>query len=68
MYESFSVGDASTNYRLTIGTYSGTARDSLEYLNNMAFSTKDRDNDVTMVTVLFIVREAGGTLTVPTPT
>ena len=47
VYDSFSVGDASSNYRLTIGTYSGTAGDSLAYHNNMAFSTKDtcRDND-----------------------
>ena len=46
MYDSFSVGDASSNYRLTIGRYSGTAGDSLAWHNNMAFSIKDRDNDI----------------------
>ena len=45
-YDSFSVGPASTNYRLTIGDYSGNAGNSLAYHNNSAFSTKDRDNDV----------------------
>ena len=45
VYDSFNVGNASTNYRLTIGTYSGAAGDSLSRHNNMAFSTKDRDND-----------------------
>ena len=45
VYDSFSVGNASTNYQLTIGAYSGTAGDSLAWHNNMAFSTKDRDND-----------------------
>ena len=45
VYDTFSVGDASSNYELNIGIYSGTAGDSLSYHNNMAFSTKDRDND-----------------------
>jgi len=34
-----------THYRLEIGSYSGTAGDSLANHNNMAFSAKDRDND-----------------------
>ena len=45
VYDSFSVGDASSYYRLTIGAYSGTAGNSLAQHNNRAFSTKDRDND-----------------------
>ena len=46
VYDSFSVGNASTNYQLNIGAYSGTAGDSLRVHNSMAFSTKDRDNDI----------------------
>ncbi|VDI68647.1 Hypothetical predicted protein [Mytilus galloprovincialis] len=44
-YVTFSVGDASTNYKLTVSGYSGTAGDSLAYHNGQAFTTKDRDND-----------------------
>ncbi|KXJ12069.1 Ficolin-2, partial [Exaiptasia diaphana] len=44
-YGSFSVGDESDKYRLRVGSYSGTAGDSLSYHNNILFSTKDRDND-----------------------
>ncbi|VDI67628.1 Hypothetical predicted protein, partial [Mytilus galloprovincialis] len=44
-YVTFSVGDASTNYRLTVSGYSGNAGDSLECHNGQAFTTKDRDND-----------------------
>ena len=50
-YGKFKIGDEQANYRLELGSYSGTAGDSLltgshDDLNNMAFSTKDRDNDV----------------------
>ncbi|XP_072023104.1 microfibril-associated glycoprotein 4-like [Amphiura filiformis] len=44
-YPSFIVGDSSSNYVLTIGSYSGNASDSLGYHNNRAFSTYDRDHD-----------------------
>ena len=44
-YGRFNVGDEQTQYRLQVGSYSGTAGDALKYHNNMAFSTKDRDND-----------------------
>ncbi len=44
-YQSFSVGDSSSNYTLTIGSYSGNAGDSLRDHNNRQFSTYDRDND-----------------------
>ena len=44
-YGKFKIGDEQVKYRLEVGSYSGTAGDSLAYHNNMAFSTKDRDND-----------------------
>ncbi|XP_076109363.1 ryncolin-2-like [Mytilus galloprovincialis] len=44
-YSTFYIGDSSTNYRLTVKGYSGTAGDSLKHHNNQAFSTKDKDHD-----------------------
>ena len=45
-YGKFNIGDEQAKYRLKVGSYSGTAGDSLiRHHNNMAFSTKDRDND-----------------------
>ena len=44
-YGKFSIGDEQAQYRLEVGSYSGTARDSLRYHNSMAFTTKDRDSD-----------------------
>ena len=44
-YTTFSVGDSTTEYTLTVGGYSGTAGDSLAYHNGMKFSTRDNDND-----------------------
>ena len=49
IYNSFHIGDAESNYRLSIRSYSGTAGDSMagsHSLNNMQFTTNDRDNDV----------------------
>ena len=44
-YSKFSIGDEQAQYRLEVSSYSGTAGDSLAWHNNMAFTTKDRDND-----------------------
>ena len=44
-YSTFSIGDGSTEYILTVGGYSGTAGDSLAYHNASRFSTRDNDND-----------------------
>ena len=44
-YDVFSVGDASTNYRLTVSGFTGNCGDSLEYHNGRMFTTTDRDND-----------------------
>jgi len=45
-YGNFSISAESDNYRLSVGSYSGNAGDALTYHNNMAFTTKDRDNDI----------------------
>ena len=44
-YADFSVGDEGTNYTLSIGSFNGSAGDSLRYHNGRQFSTMDRDND-----------------------
>ena len=46
-YSTFSIGDASTEYRLSLSGYNstGTAGDSLQYHNGSSFSTKDNVND-----------------------
>ena len=44
-YNTFSVGDDDSKYRLTVSGYSGTAGDCLTTHNNYQFSTKDQDND-----------------------
>ncbi|XP_078616390.1 microfibril-associated glycoprotein 4-like [Branchiostoma floridae x Branchiostoma japonicum] len=43
-YDTFSIGDESTDYTLTIGAYSGDAGDAI-YQNGMKFSARDVDND-----------------------
>ena len=51
-YGKFKIADEQAKYRLELGSYalySGTAGDSLRTgfnLNNMAFSTKDKDYDI----------------------
>ncbi|XP_046861533.1 angiopoietin-related protein 7-like [Xenia sp. Carnegie-2017] len=44
-YDYFAVKNENKKYQLSIGKYSGNAGDSLSYHKNMAFSTKDSDND-----------------------
>jgi len=44
-YSSFTVTSEGAKYQLSLGSYSGTAGDSLGYHRGMAFTTKDRDND-----------------------
>ncbi|XP_014681173.1 PREDICTED: fibrinogen-like protein 1 [Priapulus caudatus] len=46
LYSTFSVGNAESQYELTVTGYNGTAGDSLTQHNNMKFSTPERDNDV----------------------
>ncbi|XP_004853453.1 tenascin-R isoform X2 [Heterocephalus glaber] len=45
-YDKFSVEDSRSLYKLRIGSYNGTAGDSLSYHQGRPFSTEDRDNDV----------------------
>lgn len=44
-YRNFTLGNATTFYRLTLSGYSGNATDALSDHNGMRFSTMDRDND-----------------------
>uniref|UniRef100_A0A8C5WC07 Tenascin N n=1 Tax=Leptobrachium leishanense TaxID=445787 RepID=A0A8C5WC07_9ANUR len=46
VYRTFSVGSSRDKYKLTVGDYSGTAGDALQYHNGLKFSTSDRDNDL----------------------
>ncbi len=44
-YSLFEVGNETDGYRIRVGGYSGTAKDSLNFHNLMKFTTHDRDND-----------------------
>ncbi|XP_078365439.1 uncharacterized protein LOC144649742 [Oculina patagonica] len=44
-YSFFGVSNEGSKYKLSLGTFSGTAGNSLAYQRGAAFSTKDRDND-----------------------
>lgn len=44
-YDSFQVEPESDWYRLRLGSYQGSAGDSLSWHNNKAFTTLDRDKD-----------------------
>jgi ficolin len=49
-YDTFRVGDESTQYTLTISGFSGNVgKDAMDYHNGMKFTTKDRDNDLNYV-------------------
>nr|KAF7426977.1 hypothetical protein H0235_006671 [Vespula pensylvanica] len=45
-YEYFNVDSEESGYKLRVSGYSGNATDALSYQNNMAFSAKDRDMDI----------------------
>ncbi|KAL9985475.1 hypothetical protein ACROYT_G007889 [Oculina patagonica] len=45
-YDMFAVAGERTKYQLSLGTYSGTAGDSLSLHRGASFSTKDQDNDI----------------------
>jgi len=45
-YADFRVGNADTRYRLTAGSYSGNAGDSLSYNHDRMFTTYDQNNDL----------------------
>ena len=44
-YSTFSIGDSSTDYTLTIAGHSGTAGNGMTSHDGSKFSTKDNDND-----------------------
>ncbi|XP_018411332.1 PREDICTED: tenascin-X [Nanorana parkeri] len=43
VYDDFRVEGENQQFRLRLGKYRGTAGDSMDYHNNMVFSTRDRD-------------------------
>ncbi|XP_017884324.1 protein scabrous-like [Ceratina calcarata] len=45
-YRVFTVDSEENGYRLRVGEYTGNATDAFSYQNGMAFSTRDRDMDV----------------------
>ena len=44
-YNTFTIADEADGYRLALGSYSGTAGNSMNYNNGHQFSTWDREND-----------------------
>ncbi|KAM8872494.1 tenascin-like isoform 1-T1 [Synchiropus picturatus] len=45
-YDKFTIAEPRTRYKLSIGSYSGTAGDSMFYHQGRPFSTYDNDNDI----------------------
>ncbi|VDI75649.1 Hypothetical predicted protein [Mytilus galloprovincialis] len=45
VYKQFSIGDSASKYKLSVGSYSGNAGDSMKFHNGMMFSSTDQDND-----------------------
>ena len=45
-YGTFEVDGPESNFKLTVGVYSGTAGDGMTPQNNMMFSTQDQDHDI----------------------
>ena len=45
-YATFTIADETDGYRLTLGSYSGSAGNSMSQNNGQQFSTWDRDNDL----------------------
>ncbi|CAG2197520.1 unnamed protein product [Mytilus edulis] len=60
LYTKFSIGDAASKYKLTVGDYSGNAVDKLKAHNGYMFSAKDQDNDTWAKIVLLSTKDHGG--------
>ena len=66
-YGKFKIGDEQAQYRLEVGSYSGTAGDSLTYHNNMRFLQKTEIMTDLAVTVLYQFLAPGGSTVATTP-